>query len=245
MKKIFITMIALSSIFATNAIAQEATRPNGKLMVRTDGPRSVGDHQHDRGPKGPRKGGPDQMLQQVSTFEGTIVNWNTNQDFIYDGFELSSGGQTYFMKFPKELGQEIKNLGNKVTVKGALRSNPYGVQSIRFTSISSGNKTVYNQKAEKRMERDRVEPTFVTNKGKISELQINDRGIVDGVMLSNNILLKLPKKAVSQLSQSLVQGTEVSFTGYSKPLNDGELQAKKCTIIKPVTLTINGVEYML
>ena len=246
MKKLFITTIALSVLFSSNILAQTSTTEKEGVQLashkpmrselKQGGERGKGRH-HDRHPR------QEQGLQQVSTFTGKITNKLSNNDFVFDAFELDVNGQTYHVKFPKQLGKQIQSMGNNVTVKGVTRTNREGLQNIKFVSIESGNKVVYNTKPTRRMEPQ--EEKYTNNKGKISDFKINRRGEVDGLIVNNNIVVKVPKKVLSQLYSMVQKGNEIAYTGYIKGEKDGEVQLEKYTIVKPATITLNGVEYLL
>lgn len=254
MKKLFITTIACTILFTSNIFAQEqpidqeGQMPTRKERMRPDfkSPKGGNKDRHSRNgnnrPEG-RPGRMEQGLQQVAIFKGKITNKLSNNDFTFDRFQLEADGQTYNVKFPKQLGQEIQNMGNNVTVKGIARVNREGTQEIKFVSIESGNKIVYNTKPHRMMQPQ--ENKMVTNKGKVSDFRINDRGEVDGLILNSNTIVNVPKNVLKQLYSMVQKGNEIAYTGYIKGARDGEVQLEKYTIVKPMTITVNGIEYLL
>ena len=258
MKKLFITAIALSVLFSNNIFAQATTPENEVLLasnkpMKPDSKGTKGSRGENRNREENRDGGrkghqgrftrQEQGIQQVTTFTGKITNKLSNNDFMFDAFELEANGQTYFVKFPKQLGQQIQSMGNNVTVKGVTNSNREGQQDIRFVSIESGNKVVYNTKPARKIESQ--EEKFINSKGKVSDFRINKRGEVDGLIVNSNTVVNVPKKALTQLYSMIQKGNEISYTGYIKGTKDGEVQLEKYTIVKPTTITVNGIEYLL
>ena len=183
------------------------------------------------------------QLQQVTTVSGTVAEWTYNDDFEYDGLYLYSDDTKSLVKFPPHLAQQVRSLGNQLTVSGEIRKNPKGVQELKMTSISGNGQTVNDQKPVPRT--TPVQEPFVHGEGKISQVQINAKGDVHGYILADSIILRIPPHTAKQLSQLIRKGAETGYTGIEKALNPGHVRAFDYKIIHVQTISINGTQYMV
>ena len=130
------------------------------------------------------------QLEQVTTISGSIADWTYNDDFEYDGLYLNTGNAKVFVKFPAHLGQQIRALGNNLSVSGVFKFNREGVQELKMVSMSGKGQTVYDQKPMRNTVS--VQETFVNGEGKVSQIQVNKKGVVSGYILDNKVVLRIP-----------------------------------------------------
>jgi len=194
-------------------------------------------HRHGNGPGGKKQ------LEQISTFSGSVTEWTYNDDFVYDGLYLKTGETVLFVKFPGHLGQQIRSLGNNISVNGVLRYTPEGVQELKMVSISGKGQTVYDQKPAPRTVP--LQEVFVTGNAKVNQMQMNKRGETCGYILDNGVILRIPPHVVYQLSQMVQVGSAIGYTGIEKELKDGQVQAKNYKIVRCQTISVNGTQYMV
>ena len=187
-----------------------------------------------------------EALREITTITGTVSKMTANDDFVYDGFYLTSNGESVLVKFPPHLGSQITALakqGGQVSIKGFADVAPNGEKSFRMNSITAGGKTV--EDTPPAVAQTPPQEVAVTQSGTITELQKNKEGdAVVGIFVDNTIL-KMPPHVYQQLGQSLVKGAKVSFTGFQKPANSGEVAEKKFNIVHARTISVNGKEYSL
>ncbi len=185
-------------------------------------------------------------LKEITALTGTVSKMAVNDDFVYDGFYLTSNGESVLVKFPPHLGSQITALakqGSSISVKGVSEVAPRGEKSFRLKSVTSNGKTIEDLPPA-------VLPTppqevSVTESGTITQLQKNKEGdAVVGIFIGDTIV-KIPPHIYQQLGQSLVNGAKISVTGFKKPENSGEAVEKKYNIVRARTISVNGKEYSL
>ncbi|MDQ1095247.1 UNVERIFIED_CONTAM: hypothetical protein QE387_001277 [Pseudacidovorax intermedius] len=202
-------------------------------------------------PKDPRPGierpgpGPD-ALKEITTLSGTVSKMVTNDDFVYDGFYLNSNGGSVLVKFPPHLGSQITALakqGSQISIKGIADVAPNGEKSFRMNSISANGKTI--EDTPPAVPETPPQEVAVTESGTITDLQKNREGDAVVGIFVDQTLLKMPPHIYQQLGQSLVKGAKISFTGFKKPDNSGEVAERKLNIVHARTISVNGKEYSL
>ena len=184
-------------------------------------------------------------LQQATTVSGIVSEWAYNDDFEYDGLYLKNGNAQVFVKFPPHLAQQVRALGNQLTVNGELKYNPEGVQELKMISIGGNNQTVTDQKPPPPHTMSLQEERLVQSEGRISQVQTNKKGDVHGYILHNNIILRIPPHTARQLSQMIRTGTVIGYTGIEKALKPGHVRAFDYKIIHIQTISVNGTQYMI
>lgn len=200
-------------------------------------------------PSGPRPGmerpGPE-TIREISTVIGKVSKMAVNDDFVYNGFYITSNGESVLVKFPPHLGSQITALaknGSSVSVKGVADVAQNGEKSFRMNSLTANGKTV--EDVAPAVPQTPPQEVSVSESGTITQLQKNkeDNAVV-GIFIGNTIL-KMPPHIYQQLGQSLVNGAKISFTGFKKPENSGEVAEKKYNIVHARTISVNGKEYSL
>ncbi len=184
-------------------------------------------------------------LQQVSVFTGKVGEWVNNDNYVYDGFYLQTGSEKLLVKFPPHMGRQLlavlKN-GSNINVNGVQVFSPMGEKEIRMISVTSGGQIINDAPP--------VEPItplveeLITSSSRIKELQKNKQGEVNGFILDNMVILRLPPHVAMQLSQLAVPNASISYTGIKKSIHNGEATAANYTIIHCNTITINNTQYL-
>jgi hypothetical protein len=230
MKKLVMAVLITATTIATTVNAQP---PVPGAPPPPDG----------RGMRRPRDG----QLQQATQFQGSVLRMGINDDYVYDGFYILSGSDSLRVNFPPHLGTQIVPLvknGANVTVSGVLDYPPYGGRVVRMISVTAGGKTVYDAPPAT----PPVPPveTFVSASGKIVSAQTGRRdGQLNGFMLDNNTILRVPPPSAYQLSSVAQNGATVSYTGMQKSAKQGEAASANYTIVRCNTITVNGQQYIV
>jgi len=183
------------------------------------------------------------MLEQVTTVAGTVAEMTYNSDFEYDGLYLNTGAAKVFVKFPSHMAQQVRALGNTLSVSGVFRYSPEGVQELKMVSMSGSGQTVYDQRPIP----DAMPPQepFVSGSGKVAQLQFGKRGEVVGYFLDNGVILRTPPHVAWQLSQMLQVGATIGYTGFEKVLKTGHVRAAEYKVVHCQTIAVNGTQYMV
>ena len=193
-------------------------------------------------PKGPEARG----LEPVTSFKGKIVKTISNDDFVYDGFYLLSNQDSLLVKFPPHLGKQIDALGKvgtNVTVTGTSENSPSAVREIRLVSLTANGKKVTDTAPP--VPPVPTEEKFVDGTGRISSMQTDREGRVNGFVLDNKTLLRIPPQVSSQLASSVSKGVSIGYSGNQKTSKSGEMSTADYAVIRCKTLTVNGQQYLV
>ncbi|OJV17191.1 MAG: hypothetical protein BGO21_07360 [Dyadobacter sp. 50-39] len=232
--KAFVITAALSAALAlSNVIQAQPGLPGGpdRMAARGPGrpPMPIGQ---------PAPGG----LRPVNAWQGKVVRWQYNDDSVFDGFYVLSGSDSVLITFPPHLGKQIAGsakVGRNVNLTGTAESTPFGATEVRLVSIN--NATINDSP---RQEMPPVEK-FVEQKGKISSLRKGRDGMVNGVLLDNKTLLKLPPHIIMQLGDALQPGSTIGYSGNQRNADGGEISQDNLNIVHANTLTVNGQQHLL
>ncbi len=184
-------------------------------------------------------------LQQITAFTGQVTGWVNNDDFVYDGLYLQSGATKYMVKFPTHMGLELTTAiktGSTVTVNGVEKASSTGEKEIKLVSIIADGKTINESTPAKAATAPAKELT--NSSGKITQLQKDSHGKVNGFILENKTILRVAPPVAEQIVKLAVVGTTISCTGEKQILHNGEATSEIYTIIRCKTITINGKQYL-
>ena len=173
---------------------------------------------------------------------GTITEWTHNDDFLYDGFYLQSGGESYFIKFPPHMAKAVFDCGNTVAVEGTLKYSPEGVREIRMSSVRGNGLIVMHIPPKHSTMAPLAE--IVSGTGTVLQLQLNKKGDVSGYFLDGGVILRVPPHIARQLTHLVQEKTVLEYTGIVKTLKEGEMSKGDYKIIRCQTITINGTQYL-
>ncbi len=234
---------------------------NRQLFGRSDrqqdgpmnGPRPDG-NRNQRGPgqdlRGPGRdrdrGGRGHGLMSLTTVTGTVGQLVGNEDFILDGFVLNSN-PTMTVGFAPHLGQQVQQAikpGTTVSVTGFADKNREGESRFRLISLTAGKTTVLDGPPV-RPATPPTAPTMTTATGKITDYKLDKRGTVNGLVLSDNTIIRIPPHVAYQLTNLATKGTAITVQGYTRPLGDGQVQLQRTNILRASVITINGQQYLV
>lgn len=190
----------------------------------------------------------------LTTVSGTVGQFTASDDFIFDGFTLntatgktSAAGSATTVKFPPHLGQQVQQAlksGANVSVTGYSEMNPTGESMFRMTSLTAGKNTVLDTPPVVPTP-SAASPALVTETGKVADYRLGRDGRVNGFVLDNQTIVRIPPHAAFQLANLAKKGSTITVQGYQRPLGAGQVQLEKTNILRASVLTINGQQYLV
>ena len=183
------------------------------------------------------------QFEQVTTVHGVVAKWTYNDDFEYDGLYLNTANTSVFVKFPPHLGQQVRALGDNLSVNGVFKDNPQGVTELKMISVSGNGQTVVDQKPIP--DTKPLQESFVNGEGEIIQLHSNKKGEVCGYILDDGVLLRIPPHVAKRLSQMIQAGSTIGYAGIEKALKPGHVRACDYNIIHCQTISVNGTQYIV
>ncbi|MFD2570594.1 hypothetical protein ACFSUS_08120 [Spirosoma soli] len=195
-----------------------------------------------QGRRGPKPG----ALIPLTTITGAVQQLSTNDDFVFDGFMLNAGSGIVTVKFPPHLGQQIQKLvktGTTVSVTGTAETSPRGESTFHMNSLTAGKTTVLDAPPT-----EPVTPpveTLTNVSGKITDYRVDREGRVNGFVLDDKTVIRVPGHAAYQLTNLATKGTSISVQGYPKTIRNGQVQLEKVNIVRASVVTINGQQYLV
>jgi hypothetical protein len=219
MKKIIMAVLIMTATISTTAYAQP--------------------------PAPPQPLGRDQ-LQQVATFNGNVKGLAANDDYVYDGFYMQAGQDSLLVKFPPHMGTQITNAvksGKQITVNGTLGYPPFGGKEVRMVSIIINGQIIYD--APPANPPTPPADNFVRGNGKLTGTQTDREGRVNGLVLDNKTILRVPPHIAYQLADIAKNGSAVEYSGMQKQPGQGEVIANDLKIVQCNTISINGQQYLV
>jgi hypothetical protein len=186
-------------------------------------------------------------LKVLTSLNGKVIAYQTNDRYIYNRFTLQNGGQVITVRFPEQLGKQLMSAaakGKSVTVKGFTDNSPDGVNVFQMASLSvDGTQIVDTPPTTPIVPVSATSGTFT---GKINDFKRDQGGAIRGLSLDNKVEIDLPPRAVEQLQPLLKTGDKVKVTGIKDtPPSGVVLESGAPTIIHPETIEINGQTYLL
>jgi hypothetical protein len=196
------------------------------------------------GPGGP--GAPGAALQPVAAFQGRVTRLSANDDYVYDGFYLQTAQDSMLVRFPVHLGAQITSLvkaGGTVTVNGTLENPPLGGKEVRMVSLSINGQTIYDSPPAA----PAAPPAdnFVNGNGKVVGTQMDREGRMNGLLLDNRTILRIPPGTAGQLAGLAKDGSQVGYSGMQKTPQTGEVAASDMKVVHCNTISINGQQFLL
>lgn len=189
MRKLALAALFISVLTAgSNVFAQVPGPPVGPKLARP-----IENGRGQRPPFGIRPTPGEPGLHVVSTMTGKVVKPQANDNFVFDGFYIISGGDSLLVKFPAHMGSQISPLaktGSQITVSGVSENPRFGTSEMRMVSITSAGKTLTDNPPATPITPE--QETTVTGNGKVSSLQTDREGNVNGVFLDNKTVLRSP-----------------------------------------------------
>ncbi|MEO6686904.1 MAG: hypothetical protein ABIN24_13115 [Dyadobacter sp.] len=241
MKKLALAALFISGLTcSTNVFAQIAGPLSGPGIA---GPGTPG--------PGPRRsiGAPapgEKGLRAITTMQGKVVKLQGNDDFTFDGFYMLSGTDSLLVKFPAHMGTQVSPLtkpGSQVTVSGVLENPPFGTKEIRLVNMTAGGKTLTDTPPA--ILSTPVQETVITGNGKVTSLQTDREGRVNGIFIDNKTILRLPPHVAMQMGNSINKGTTIAYSGNQKGKEQGEVLLEDYKVVRCTTITVNGQQYLV
>jgi len=198
------------------------------------------------GPGGPRMAVPGAALQPITAFQGRVTRLSVNDDYVYDGFYLHTEQDSMLVRFPAHLGAQVTALvkaGSTVTVNGTLESPPAGDKEIRMVSLSSKGQTLYDSPPAAPLTPSA--DNFVNGKGKVVGTQLDREGRMNGLLLDNKTVLRIPPGIAGELAGMAKDGAQVGYSGMQKTPRSGEVAANDMKIVHCNTIIINGQQFLV
>ncbi|WP_338871638.1 hypothetical protein WBJ53_25920 [Spirosoma sp. SC4-14] len=195
-------------------------------------------------PNGSGRFGRGGALTALTSVTGTVGQWTSNDDGILDGFTLSDSPTT--IKFPPHLGEQVQKAlkpGSAVSVTGYTEASPEGSR-FHMTSLMAGKTTVVSGPPVVSATPP-APPALVTETGKITDYRFGRDGRVNGFVLDNKTIVRVPPHVAYQLTNLVTKGSTITVQGYSKNLRDGQVQLSKINSLNASVLTINGQQYLV
>ncbi|WDF56133.1 hypothetical protein [Mucilaginibacter sp. KACC 22063] len=238
----FLTLTAAVLLTAYHVNAQPPV--NGQPPVAPPPPPAAPAPQPGLAPSLPGAPGP-QAVQALTNISGRIVEYSVNDRYEYDGFALRTADKTVAVKFPAHLGSQLMKAaakGSQVYVSGTYDETPEGT-AFRLYSLKAGGNTITDTAPPV----DQTPPVEQIRNfaGTISDLNHDQRGMINGVVLNSKTFVSLPPPAVKQLAGYLKVGTSLSGTGIQRPVPSGVVVAKSYDLTDARTLSIAGQTYLI
>jgi hypothetical protein len=233
MKTFFLTALSAVLLGSSYSVLAQPTPPAPGM--RGEGP----------GRPGPGARPPHESLRTITAFTGQAGTWVANDNFVYDGFYLQTGGSKYLVKFPASMGAQLKNIvksGSTITINGSADSLPTGEKQIRLVSVVADGKTIYETPPTPPS--TAATPETAEGSGKITSLQKNQAGDVTGLVLDNKTILRIPPHVARQLGQIVTSGSSISYRGVKRQTATGEVASADYKIVHCESLTANGTQYL-
>jgi len=224
-----------------------APAPPITMGPRLSGPAGPGKHHGRAGADHPDRRRPRSAgLISLTTVTGTVGQLLANDDFVFDGFMINTGsGTPMLVKFAPHLGQQVQKAiksGSNVRVTGHTETRPEGDVQLTLTSLTVGTSTIVDTPP---VAPTPTTPTLVTATGKVADYRLDRSGRVNGLVLDNKVVVRVPPHAAYQLTNVATKGSTITVQGYPKVLRDGQVQLEKTDILRASILTINGQQYLV
>ena len=185
-------------------------------------------------------------LQPISLVMGQPTAWVNNENFVYDGFYIQSVSDRVLVKFPTYMGTKIRasvRIGIIVNVSGVVTTNLIGDKEMKLVKLTTDNEVIYN--SQPKLKPSKSKPTIVKDEGKITQIQIDKAGKINGYILDDKRILRVPIKVGEQLRNIVSEGSTISYVGVNRIIAEGEVSSKLYDVVICKTITINGKEFLV
>jgi hypothetical protein len=186
------------------------------------------------GPKDPKK----QQLHPLQAYAGTVGEFGTNPDGIYDRFVLHAAeAPARTVKFAPHFGEELRRLaqpGYPVVVLGYLHTTPKGDEHLHLASLEAAGTTARPPA-----------PDAATAAGTIAELHHDPKGNLNGLRLAeDDTELRLPPHLGQLLAGHLAVGTALTARGRQRSPRPGEIAAHPAPV-QIELLTVGSESFLI
>jgi hypothetical protein len=157
--------------------------------------------------------GPPPNAGSYSTLSGTISQLNYGPEMEVASFLIN---RNTLVTFPPHIGVILGSTlspGESVQVTGYGSPTVTGMQRIELVTLNAGGKTFSVPQPG--------QFTSYNGAGKVTQLNYNREGDVDGFFLDNGVFAKTPPPSSTTLTSMVFVGGQVSLTGYSHQAMNG------------------------
>lgn len=227
------SIVAFAQVHPTDHVPAPPTRVPGEVAP----------------PPAPQRGGLERgpALKVLTTLNGKVIAYQTNDRYIYNRFTLQNGNQVITVRFPEQLGKQLMSTaakGKSVTVKGFTDNGPDGINVFQMAGLSVDGTQIADTPPS--VPSTPVSTPSGTFTGKISDFKRDQGGAIRGLSLDNKVEIHLPPHAIEQLQSLLKTGDQIKVTGIKDtPPSGVALETGAPTIVHPETIEINGQTYLL
>lgn len=191
-----------------------------------------------------------QAITSLTTLTGTVGQLTANDDGLLNGFTLNTGSTTQSVRFGTHLGQRINAVlkaGSRVTVMGYSQTGPQAdpkdKTTFQLVKLDAGKTQILDAPPAK--PQTSATPTQQTISGNVTDYQLDREGRANGLVLSDQTLVKVPPHVAGQLTTLAPKGSAITVDGYAQPLGEGQLQLQKRTILRASVLTVGDQSYLV
>ncbi|MGI4761000.1 MAG: hypothetical protein ACRYF0_09860 [Janthinobacterium lividum] len=191
----------------------------------------------------PKHDKPKAQLHKLAAHTGTVAEYGTNPDGLYDRFTLATGGTERTVKFPPHFGQALHaaaQAGATATVQAYPHTTPRGDEHLHLASLETGGQHLSPPPAG-----PAAEP--FTAQGKVAELLRDPKGHARALRLEGEASeLRFPPHLGEQLADYLTSGAHVQATGRRRADRPGELRPPGHPApVQLETLTVGGKSFLI
>ena len=156
---------------------------------------------------------PPPTSNNYASVSGTISQLNYGPEMEVTSFLLN--GNT-LVTFPPHVGWSLSSTlkaGESVQVSGYGSATATGMQRIELQTVNVGGRTLTAPQPG--------QFTSYNTSGKVTQLNYNREGELDGFLLDSGVFAKTPPPFSANLSSMVSVGSQVSVTGYSHQTMNG------------------------
>lgn len=147
-----------------------------------------------------------------SSVSGAISQLNYGPEMEVTSFLVNGSTLVTFPPHVSAVLSSVLRSGENVEVTGYASASASGMQRIELVTLNAGGKTFSVPQPG--------QFTSYTGSGRVTQLNYNREGDVDGFLLDNGVFAKTPPPASASLS-SISVGAQVSITGYGHQSMNG------------------------
>jgi hypothetical protein len=118
-----------------------------------------------------------------------------------------------------------------------------GEATFKLVKLDAGKAQVVD--APPAQPQNPVTPTRQSISGKVADYQLNREGQVNGLIMSDQTVVKVPPHVAGQLATLAPKGSTVTVDGYAQPLGEGQVQLQKHATVRASVLTVGGQSYLI
>jgi hypothetical protein len=138
---------------------------------------------------------------------GAISQLNYGPEMEVTSFLVNGNTLVTFPPHEGAVLSSILNAGESVEVSGYASSTASGMQRIELVTLNAGGKTLSVPQPG--------QFASYSGSGKVTQLNYNREGDVDGFLLDNGVFAKTPPPVRASLGSAVSVGSQVSISGYS------------------------------